>query len=107
MDLVKNIKELRKKYNISQEVIANALSVDTAVVSNIEKGKRELKVCELEKIANAIGVDVLYLITYPDRYVKTENSMNNSTKVLVEIDVSTDEFIKMGLKEKIIQVLNK
>lgn len=29
------------------------------------------------------------------------------TKVVVEFDVSPDEFIKMGLKDKIIQVLNK
>jgi hypothetical protein len=31
----------------------------------------------------------------------------NSTKVLVELDVDTDEFIKMGLKDKVIQILNK
>jgi hypothetical protein len=31
----------------------------------------------------------------------------SSTKVLVELDVDTDEFIKMGLKEKVIQILNK
>lgn len=30
-----------------------------------------------------------------------------STRVVVELDVDTDEFIKMGLKDKIIQVLNK
>jgi len=30
-----------------------------------------------------------------------------STKVVVELDVDDDEFIKMGLKDKIIQILNK
>lgn len=30
-----------------------------------------------------------------------------STRVVVELDVDTDEFIKMGLKDKIIQILNK
>lgn len=30
-----------------------------------------------------------------------------STRVLVELDVDSDEFIKMGLKEKVIQILNK
>jgi len=29
------------------------------------------------------------------------------TKVMVEFDVNDDEFIKMGIKDKIIQVLNK
>lgn len=30
-----------------------------------------------------------------------------STRVVVELDVDTDEFVKMGLKDKIIQILNK
>lgn len=30
-----------------------------------------------------------------------------STKVVVELDVDDDEFIKMGLKDKVIQVLSK
>lgn len=29
------------------------------------------------------------------------------TKVVVELDVDDDEFIKMGLKDKVIQILNK
>ena len=31
----------------------------------------------------------------------------NSTRVIVELDVTPDEFIKMGLKDKVIQILNK
>lgn len=30
-----------------------------------------------------------------------------STKVVVELDVDDDEFIKMGLKDKVIQILNQ
>lgn len=30
-----------------------------------------------------------------------------STRVVVELDVDDDEFIKMGLKDKVIQILNK
>ena len=32
---------------------------------------------------------------------------NTSTRVLVELDVDADEFIKLGLKDKIIQILNR
>jgi transcriptional regulator with XRE-family HTH domain len=72
MNVVKNILAIRKEKGISQEVIANALKLDTAVISNIEKGKRELKVSELEIIANTLGVDILYLLTYPYVYEKKE-----------------------------------
>lgn len=30
-----------------------------------------------------------------------------ATKVVVELDVDDDEFVKMGLKDKVIQILNK
>ena len=30
-----------------------------------------------------------------------------STRIVVELDVSSDEFVKMGLKDKVIQILNK
>lgn len=29
------------------------------------------------------------------------------TRVVIELDVDNDEFIKMGLKEKVVQILNK
>lgn len=73
MDIVKNIIEIRKKKGVKQELIADALNIDVSAISNIEKGKRELKVSELEKIANALNIDVLYLFTYPDIYDKNED----------------------------------
>jgi transcriptional regulator with XRE-family HTH domain len=72
MNVVENIINIRKEKGISQEFIANALHVDTSVISNIERGKRELKVCELVIIAKSLGVDVLYLLTYPHVYIKKE-----------------------------------
>ena len=48
MNVVDNISKIRREKGISQEFIANELHVDTSVVSNIENGKRELKVKELE-----------------------------------------------------------
>lgn len=44
--------------------------------------------------------------------LKSENESlragrTSSTKVLIELDVTLDEFIKMGLHDKIVQVLDK
>lgn len=63
MDIAKNIREIRLKKSINQQVLADALEVDVAVISNIEKGKRELRVNELEKIANVLEVSVADLMT--------------------------------------------
>ncbi|MDL2308521.1 helix-turn-helix domain-containing protein [Bacteroidales bacterium OttesenSCG-928-C03] len=90
MDVVKNIIEIRKENGINQELIANALNVDVSAVSNIENGKRELKVNELGKIANALNVDLLYLFTYPKKYVDSE-TIEKPERISVIFEVSPDK----------------
>lgn len=64
MKIIDTIKEIRLKKSINKQTIADALDVDVAVVSNIETGKRELKVSELEKISNVLEVDIETLLSY-------------------------------------------
>ena len=111
MDIVKNIFEIRKEKGITQEVIADALCVDTSVVSNIEKGKRELKVSELEIIANSLGVDLLYLITYPYVYEKkTKGEVEKTPKVTLQIELEDSvkaDVIKLALGDRVLEIKNK
>ena len=66
------IKEIRTAKSMNQQVIADLLNVDVAVISNIEKGKRDLRISEIEKISNLFGMSLVDLITYPDVYVKKD-----------------------------------
>lgn len=85
-----NIKALRLEKGITQEVMADELGVDTAVISNIEKGKRDLKLKDIEKIANCLGEDEIYILTYPKRYVDiaTLDSFCKDDKVSVTFEIS-------------------
>lgn len=65
MDIYKNIREIRLQKGINQQALADALNLDVAVISNIEKGKRDLRVKELEIISNVLGLTVVDLLTYP------------------------------------------
>lgn len=38
---------------------------------------------------------------------EARNHHRKPTRVIIELDVDNDEFIKMGLKEKVVQILNK
>jgi len=111
MNIEKNIKKIRKESGINQEIIADALGVDTSVISNIEKGKRELKVSELEIIAKTLNVDVLYLITYPDIYEKKGAESQKSTKVTLQIDIDEEnikaDVIKLAFGERVLEIKNK
>lgn len=99
MNVIRNIIDIRKEKGISQEFIADALHVDTSVVSNIERGKRELKVRELEIIAKALKVDVLYLLTYPHIYVKKEKNHSEPIETLLQLKLTGDK------REKILKLV--
>ncbi|MBW7868880.1 MAG: helix-turn-helix transcriptional regulator [Brumimicrobium sp.] len=90
MDVAKNIKQIRLAKSINQDVIADALGVDPAVISNIENGKREIKVSELEIISKCLNINVIDLITYPKVYVD-KNSIDSSERISVTFEVSPDK----------------
>ena len=56
--LKKNLKTLRKKNNLTQEDLANSLSVSRQAVCMWERGERTPKVSVLTKIAKTFGVSL-------------------------------------------------
>lgn len=102
--LLENIIAIRNKRNYTQEQVSSYLNMSQSGYALIERGERGLQFELLERIALLYDIDVVDIIKYPDVYVKKSSK---STRVLVELDVNDDELIKMGFKDKVIQVLNK
>ena len=95
---------------MNQQEIADALNVDVSVISNIENGKRELKVKELEIIANVLGVSVVDLITYPKKYVEKITNDDEPAEVVLQIKLKKDkkdQVLKLVFGENNIEILNK
>lgn len=90
MKVLENIKEIRTRLGVNQEIIADALGCDVTNYSKIESGKQHLRVSQLEKIAECLSVDVLYLFTYPKEYVD-KDSLKNSERIAVTFEVSPDK----------------
>ncbi len=111
MEISKTIRKIRKEKGLNQDVIAEALGgVDTAVVSNIENGKRELKVSELEKIAKALKVSVVDLITYPKTYVEKTTNGPEPIEAVLQIRLRKDkreQILKLVFGDNDLEILNK
>jgi len=90
MNVIDNIVKIRKEKGISQENIASAIDCDASNWNKIEKGKQQLKVNHLEKIAEVLKVDLLYLFTYPKIYVDS-SSIENYEKISVTFEVSPEK----------------
>lgn len=52
------IKELRKQKGLSQERLANLADIDRTYLPTIEKGERNVSIEVVEKLANALNVEI-------------------------------------------------
>lgn len=52
------IRERRLKQNLSQEGLADLCSLHRTYISDIELGKRNVSLSNIEKIAAALGIDM-------------------------------------------------
>ncbi|MEO8534470.1 MAG: helix-turn-helix transcriptional regulator [Flavobacterium sp.] len=60
----RKIKSLRELKNYTQQYMAEALEITQAAYSKIEKGKTNLSLNKLEKIAEILGVSIETLIKF-------------------------------------------
>jgi hypothetical protein len=111
MDIYKNIREIRLQKGINQQALADALNLDVAVISNIEKGKRDLRVKELEIISNVLGLTVVDLLTYPQQYVNIiDIPRSDDSEVSIQIKLNKDkrdQVMRLIFGDNDIEILNK
>ncbi len=60
----KKIKLLREQKMYSIEYLANTANIDRTYISDIEKGKRNVSLLIIEKLANALEVNIKELFEY-------------------------------------------
>lgn len=57
-EIGKRIRELRQQTGLSQEKFALKIEMDRTYFASVEKGKRNISVVNLEKIANGLEVSL-------------------------------------------------
>lgn len=122
------IKELSVRKKITLADVAKALGKTKQAVYEIVD-KEDVNSAILKQLSSSFDVPISYFFGEDDENIssiqeklalaekeiirlRNENTnlragRTSSTKVVVELDVTSDEFIKMGLKDKVIQILEK
>ena len=77
MNIGEQIKKIRTAKNLSQKEVALALEMDQAQFSRIESGKTDPAFSTIEKIAQALGVQLSELVNADDVF-KEVNSYDKS-----------------------------
>ena len=90
-----NIRELRKNAKITQEQLANYLSIDQSLISKIEKGERSISSDMLNKIAT--------LFCYPLSKLLTEKEIKSTYNIAFRTDgISNSDFETLSIINKIV-----
>lgn len=60
----KRVKELRNKIGISQEELADIVQLDRTYITSVERGKRNISIVNVEKLAIALQVSLAEFFTF-------------------------------------------
>lgn len=101
MKITKKLEIIRRQKGYSQEYIAQIMKVDNAVISNIETGKRKLKWDDIEIYSNIFEMEIIDIITYPEKYVKENAQSNILNEPLEEYGLSDKDKLIKSLYERI------
>ena len=58
-----NVRRFRKAQSISQEKLAEYAGLHTNYISSVERGERNISICNIERIARGLGVSMPDLLT--------------------------------------------
>ena len=121
---IKKIESLIESSKMSKVQIAEGCDISRTTLDNVLAGA-DAKISTIEALARVLGVSVgslfeddfaseaskVKMTEHYEAEIKRLQSLldkrGKSTKVIVELDVDDDEFIKLGLKDKVLQILNK
>lgn len=94
-----NIKALIKKSGKTQAEIASLLGINQGSLSERIGKNEKIKLQTISDIADILGISVVDIITYPDKYVKETQKCEKCDELRLEIK-HLNEYIEL-LKKKI------
>jgi transcriptional regulator with XRE-family HTH domain len=77
MELSEKIKELRKKRDWSQEIVANKLNISLNSYGALERGETDIKLSRVEELAKIFEVDIsFFFINDAEKTSRRKGDMN-------------------------------
>ena len=107
--ILNNVLKILNSRNLKQAALAEPLNITEGNVSKLINGKTKLTYNALSEIATFLSMNVIDIITYPDRYVKAETSDPEPVEAVLQIKLKKDkkdQVLKLVFGENNIEILN-
>ena len=102
MELSEKIKELRKKRDWSQEIVANKLNISLNSYGALERGETDIKLSRLEELAGIFEVDIsFFFINDSEKNSRRKGNMNRRLDDITIEDYHLLEIEKYKLERDI------
>jgi len=62
-----NMRRVRLDMKLTQERVAEAAGLHPNYISSVERGERNISICNIERIACALGVSMATLLSEPEK----------------------------------------
>lgn len=107
--ILENISKIRVNKKISQKSIAEFLEIEQGSYSLLERGKRDLTIDRLLQIAIFFKMDVVDIITYPNKGSYNKEN-EEDIKAILQIELKKDkkdQVMKLIFGDNNLEILNK
>ena len=61
-----NVRRLRLERKLTQEKLAELAELHPNYISSVERSERNISICNIERIARALGVSMSVLVSVPE-----------------------------------------
>lgn len=100
-NILQNIEAIRREKRIKQDVVAEGLGIKQPAYSNFINRETDVPYSRILHISNILGVSVVDIITYPEKWAPEAKTCEKCEELRVEIR-HLNEYIEL-LKKQIIK----
>lgn len=98
--VVLNLRKIMNDKCITQSVMAEYAGVEPSQFSKIMNGSVQISLWQISNIATNLNMDIIDIFTYPDKFEKKSDAIdNNEIKAVLTIELKSD------MKKKILRMI--
>lgn len=109
--VVENIRKIIVDKGITQEAAAEFVGTSASQMSKILNGGVQISIWQLSNFATNVGMELIDVFTYPERYVRTESEeVKEPLEAVLQIKLrkeKKEQVLKLVFGEKNLEILNE